>query len=283
MYRAFARILMALGPPLAIALLLAVFTGAAALPAVQAGPHVAAVLPDRYCYNWDFLNNTAQDADDLHIRLKGIQHVSRVYTGPLNPFGAPDASSGYDPATDSYALNFSNGVVPNGYPVHIGVCTDRPALRLYSLQEGPEIAWTAGGRKLQPAPLSVDLAWQWVSQTHLRVHLYNRQDVPLLLFGLNLLDAEAPLELDDLNADGVAALPMVADLAPEVQRLPPKADSFFDVFFDAQAVSFPAPDHPLVLEANLAAEDDSGNTLHLYSQGLAPLNRAFLPRVLKKQ
>ena len=51
--------------------------------------------PNRYCYNWDFLNNTGDDANGLRIRLAGIQTVTDIYTGTLNTFGEPDSGSGY--------------------------------------------------------------------------------------------------------------------------------------------------------------------------------------------
>src|SRR2546430_8639261 len=45
-----------------------------------------------YCSNWDFVNNTGQDVNDLHVRLKSVRAVNDVYTGALNPFGAPTTS-----------------------------------------------------------------------------------------------------------------------------------------------------------------------------------------------
>src|SRR5258708_36806646 len=58
------------------------------------------------CYVWDFLNNSGVDADGLVIQLKGINSITDVYTGVLNPFVAPGASSGYDSVADVYSLVF---------------------------------------------------------------------------------------------------------------------------------------------------------------------------------
>jgi len=119
----------------------------------------------------------------------------------------------------------------------------------------------------------------------------------MTLMSLNLLDAGAPLELDDLNAALASHLPMVSNLAPYPMLLPPNANSFFDVFFDVfvdpgnQAIlsNAPEPDHvalldpyhPYVLEVVLAADDDPGNVIHLYSQALSPPETVYLPIIRK--
>jgi hypothetical protein len=101
----------------------------------------------------------------------------------------------------------------------------------------------------------------------------------MTLMALNVLDAGNQLGLDDLNGVVAAGLPMVSELAPDPLDLPPGAINTFDVFF-APAPTL-EPNHPYVLEAVLAAEDDPGNTIHLYSQSLSPLATIFLPVALK--
>jgi hypothetical protein len=259
-------------------------------PARVTAPQAIVDSP-RYCYNWDFLNNTGQDANDLHIRLNGIQSISNVYTGVLNPFGAPDASSGYDAGAGVYKLNFSNGTVLNGDMAHIGLCTNQPVLMLPQGPGVPPFTWTLNGQTLSPDPLFAGLAWNWISRTHLRVQLSSDRHVSMTLMALNLLDAGNALELDDLNGNVVGQLQLVSNLAPDPVPLAPGTSSFFDVFLvlshagpsqhvagvPMDSAALLEPNHPYVLEAVLEAEDDSGNTIHLYSQALSPLQAVYLP------
>jgi hypothetical protein len=291
MLRLLPRRLFALGPPVCAGLLLAVLLWSGSLiPGARAASAPISSPPERYCYNWDFLNNTGQDADDLHIRLQGISQVSAVYTGTVNPFGLPDATSGYDAGLGVYNLNFSNGVAYDGDVVHIGLCTDKPALALSQSTTPPPFTWTSQGQPLQPAPLFVGVSWDWQSRTHLRLELHNSQDITLTLWAASLLDPEVPLGLEDLNADVIGMLPAATFLIDDVQMLPPRSSSFFDVFFDPTVVvqaPTPAqlrePRHPYVLQAVVSAEDDSGDVAHMYSQALSPPAKVYWPLILKKK
>src|SRR5262245_6076834 len=123
-----ALVALSLGVALSAAALLAwtmVLSGAPAGPPSSTGSApaaLAAVDDHRYCSNWEFFNNTRQDVNDLHIRLKGVQSVSEIYTGTLNPFGLPDPSSKYITASDVYSMSFSGAWVGESDRVHIGFC-----------------------------------------------------------------------------------------------------------------------------------------------------------------
>jgi hypothetical protein len=244
---------------------------------------------DRYCYSWDFTNNTGQDVNDLHIRLTGIQTVTNVYMGPENPFGAPDASSGYDAGTNTYTLNFGNAIVPDGETAQVGLCTSQPVLALDEGGPAP-FTWTVDGVSQAAQPLFTGLAWHWLNRNHLQVQLTNNPQVSMTLMSLNLLDAGDKLGLDDLNDPVVSGLPMVSEFAPDPVPLDPGATSSFDVFFElpvvtgnpqASTAALLEPNHPYVLEAVLAAQDDPGNTIHLYSQTLSPLAAVYVPIAVK--
>jgi hypothetical protein len=276
MSRPFFRFAVALAPPLFAILVAAALASGGGLS--QAIPHSSPGTAASYCYAWDLTNNTGQDASGLSIRLKGIQSISQVYTGTANPFGSPDPTSGYDPGTDVYTLVFSQGVAFDSDMVHIGLCADQPILQLAQQPAPPPIQWLSGGQGLQPAPLFAGAGWSWQNNSHAQLQLFNNQAVTMTLMELNVLDADTSLSLDDLNADVAGTLPMVSLLAQDPQSLPPGATSFFDVFFDA-----PRFDHPYVLQAVLAAEDDPGNVYSLFSQATSPPAAAlvYLPLVMR--
>jgi len=275
-------------------LLAATVLGMAALTGVSSGQARAAPASianaSRYCYNWDFLNNTGQDATDLHIRLKGIRTVDELYAGVLNPFGLPDASSGYDASADVYNLNFSGGMVFSSDMAHIGICADSSALVLDPASGLPPFYWTIEGQPISPVPLVFGLTWDWQSRRHLLLTLHNSQNMTITLTALNLLDPGVPLALDDLNPDVVNTLPLATMLIDDVETLAPLADSFFDVFFDsAGAMAQPGYTqvlleslHPYVLEATGEAQDDAGNTFQLFSQTLSPPLNLYFPLVLRQ-
>jgi hypothetical protein len=289
------RIALALAPPLCVALALA-FAG---LPQAQAATldraapfaPAAIVASGRYCYNWDFFNRTQQDANDLHFRIRGVSQVDVWYTGSANGFGQPDASSGYDAATDSYVVNFSNGIVPQGDKLHVGLCTNHPALEVYDAN------WTVDGAPVGPAPMYADLRFTSVSRTQVRIELTNPQSFSVTLVAFNVLDPIDGLLLDDLNGETAGQLSLVGEgvVTPEV--LPPNGSRSFDVFFQSGPVTQAGdetfdvahgaqegvldPDHPLVVEAVLAPEDDEANVLHLFAQTLPP-PKLMLPIVLRR-
>jgi hypothetical protein len=268
------RAALTLALPCAVLIALSVATGT---PSV----HAIAVTSGRYCYNWDFLNNTPQDTNDLHLSLAGVSQVGSWYTGVLNPFGLPDASSGYDATTDAYRANFSGGVVLQGETVHIGFCSDKPELRVSNA------LWTIDAASVAPAPLVADVSFTQVNPTQIQVELRNPQSSPLILLSFNVLDAFDGLPLDDLNDQVAAQLASVGEplLYPEI--LPPGGSKSFDVLLQGTEAGMQAlaaqtgaidPGHALVVEAVMAAEDDEGNTLRLFAQMLPP-SKQHLPLI----
>ncbi len=256
-------------------------------PATAALPHDLN-LQNRYCYSWDFLNNTGYDATGLLIRLQGLRTIDEVYTGTLNPFGAPVPSSGYDAVSDAYTLVFSNGLVFNGDAARLGLCTDQPSLQLDPSTGVSPFAWMSGSQLLSPSPLFIGIDWDWLSRDHLQVHLVNSQNLTLTLFSLNLLSAGVPLPLDDLTVNPVELLPMATQWVTDVEVLTPQASSAFDVFFSPalgnlqpEQALLQAPDYPYVLQATLATADDPGNLIHLYSQATSPPAQVYVPMVMR--
>lgn len=242
----------------------------------------------RYCANFDFLNNTGLDVNGLHVRLNGVKNIGSTYTGPDNPFGLPDASSGYITATNIYQLNFIGGTVFASDLVHIGLCTDAPVLLLDQQTGLPNFYWTQDGSQVLPNPLFTGLQWDWLTPSNLRIHIVNGQPITFTLNTLTLLDAGVPLALDDLNDAGVGGLPAVQDWLATPQILAPLSDSFFDITFSTNrpsrspsAAPLLEPNHPYVLQAVLAPEDDPGNSIHLFAQGLSPQIALYLPIITK--
>ncbi len=269
MSRSVIRFAVALAPPLLAILVAAAWTSGAGLPQTILRPDAAS----SYCYTWDLANNTGQDASGLRLQLKGIQSISQVFTGTTNPFGAPHPTSGYDPGTDVYTLVFSDGVAFDSDRVHMGVCTDKPILQLGQ----QSAAWTLNGQALQPPPLFAGLSWDWQSSTHLQLHLFNSQATTMTLMELNVLDADTSLALDDLNMDTAEALALEQLAISDPQTLAPGANSLFDVFLGT-----PRFNHPYLIEAVLAAEDDPGNTFRLYSQATSPPAVIYLPMIMRE-
>ena len=266
MSRSLIRFAMALAPPLLAVLIAAAWTSGAGLTQTILRPDAAS----SYCYTWDLANNTGQDASGLRLQLKGIQSISEVFTGPTNPFGTLHPTSGYDSGTDVYTLVFSDGVAFDSDRVHMGVCTDKPILQLGQ----QPAAWTLDGQALQPPPLFAGLSGDWPGSAHLQLRLFNSQATTMTLMELNVLDADTSLALDDLDADTAGALAVAQPAISDPQTLPPGPDSVFDVFF-----STPTFNHSYLVEAVLAAEDDPGNTLRLYSPVMSPPAMVFLPLV----
>jgi hypothetical protein len=287
---------LALGPPLVTALIVSALTVAGQVQAsdppsspsrsVVGRSQGSVIVDSRYCYNWDFQNTTDQDADDLHIELTGISAVGDVYAGPLNPFTQYTVTA----SAGKLTLDFGGGTVIPGDIAHIGLCSPTPLLRLATGGALPPFQWTANGAPLQPSPMFVGLQWSWQDRRNLRVQLFNDQPVTVTLMSLNLLDAGEPLSLDDLSADIANQLPMATEVITEPRTLAPGESSFFDVFFDLTLTgahvfqplgSPPASSQPFVLQVEVAAEDDPGNTAHLYAQGLA-LPLVYMPAVLRR-
>ncbi len=233
------------------------------------------VVPDRYCYNWDFLNNTGLDANGLSIRLAGVVTYSAVYTGAMNPFGAPDPASGYDAGARAYTLIFSNGTALAGTPVQLGLCTDQTVLALDPGGATPPFTWFVDGQPQAAKPPFAGLAWRWLYRTRLQVQLTNDPQVSMTLMTLNLLDGGDKLSLDDLNEQVAAGLPLVGVLAQDPLPLGLGGSTTVDVAFDASTL--PEPNHPYVLQAVLADDEDPGHVIHLYSQSLSPLATMYLP------
>ncbi len=148
----------------------------------------------------------------------------------------------------------------------------------------PPFAWTLNGAVVPPSPLFTGLEWNWPQPQHLRLRVVNEQPFTVTLSTLNLLDAGNMLSLDDLNGEVVGQLPMTLELLQTPLMLAPRADSFFDVFFTLGGQTTPSdmapllePNHPYVLETDIASADDQGNLAHLYTQVLSPLIPLYLP------
>ena len=59
----------------------------------------------------------------------GPSNVSTKCTPAAGTPSAADAASGYDPQTDTYTLEFTDGPAYAGDTVHAGLCTDSPVLQ----------------------------------------------------------------------------------------------------------------------------------------------------------
>lgn len=238
-----------------------------AAPATRVLAQAVPPPPPRYCYNWDFFNLTGQDANDLHIGLVGPTVLTNVYTGGLNPFGMPDGSSGLDPATGVYWLNFSGATVLPGGLAHIGFCSDRPVFRTQGPAGLPPFYWTWDGQPLPGGPPLPGFSWSWgttqgSTSSFLRLGLSNDNPVPIEIVSLSLHSASAPLMLDELTSDRVASQPELWRVDGPM-TLPPGMGSFFDVFTELSVDRAT----PLLARAVVHSVGDPANQVVLVSQG----------------
>jgi hypothetical protein len=243
-------------------------------PPVISTSHAPAAFkpPGEYCYSWDFNNSTGQDATGVHVRLGGIQAVPQVYTGTLNPFGDLDPSSGYDANNDTYRFNFDNGVAYDSDRVQLGLCTDRPQLRLSNLASAA--VWLSGTASLTPPPLLSGIEFNWLDRDRVTVNIVNEQATTMTLDAATALQPEVLLPLDDLTPDVAVQLPFVAELITEPLILPPLAAQSF-------AVQLTALNQPIVFDVQLSREDDPSDMLHLLAQTTVPGWQTFLPIILR--
>lgn len=284
------RFLAVLAAPLALALVVLAVSWMRAGPLPEALAMFSAAPADatRYCYAWQSLNQTGQEANDLHIRLKSIVEVSQFYTGTLNPFGLPADSSGYDGNTDVYHLDYTTATIDSADVVNLGLCTDHASLHLDpSIDPAQAFYWTQDGVPLTPAPPFVGLDWNWQSPSHLHLGLINSNAFTVTMQSLMVLDPGYPLALEDLNSEVLASQSPVSDLANgDVVLLPPGVSTYFDLYFDSGQTTFLPnhapllePNHPYLVQAIFSTEDDLSTTWELDSQSLSPLPTIYLPQV----
>jgi hypothetical protein len=242
----------------------------------------AAESPGRFCYAWGLLNNTGVDADGLQARFKGVQTISSVYAGSFNPFGEPLPSSGYNPKSDSYFLQFEGGLAFAGDPVTLGFCTASATARAGS--DAWPVSWWEAGSPSAPAPRLVGIRWVWDGGAGALIDLYNDQSDPLTIMMANLLDPGEALALDDLTGDVVRGLPVLAELISE--PLPLAGNGLVSLSYPppvsvtrSESSALLGSNQPLVLEVVALADDDPGNLTTLYIQAVAPA-RVYLPTLL---
>ncbi len=254
-------------------LALLVAPGAAAHEPVARAPTSPPVFqpPSRYCYSWDFNNSTGLDATGVQLHLSDIQTPTEVYTDTLDPFGDPDPSSGYDPGTNTYRLNFGNGVAYNSDRVQLGLCTDQAHLRLDPVDGA---LWFSDTTPLAPAPLFAGIEFNWLARDQVTVNIVNEQDTTMTLDSAIGLQPDVWLPLTDLTPDIAQQLPLVTELITEPVTLPPLAFQSFDV-------QLAALNQPIVFEVSLSREDDPGDVVDLLAQTTVPGWQVFLPIVLR--
>lgn len=228
--------------------------------------------PGEYCYSWNFNNSTGQEATGVHVRLSSIQTLLQVYTDTLNPFGDLAPSSGYDAGTDTYRFNFDNGYASDSDRVQLGLCTDRPQLRLGHVASAA--VWLSGTTELLPAPLFAGIEFDWLARDQVTVKIVNEQATTMTLDVATALQPETLLPLDDLTPDVAMLLPLVGELITEPVTLPPLA-------FQSYKVQLTAINQPIVFEAQLSREDDPGDMVHLLAQTTVPGWQLFLPVIFR--
>lgn len=280
MSRSRMRLRTALAPPVLLAVLLVMAGAAPAAPA--ASQPMALAPPYRYCYRWNFLNNTGQDADDLHVRLLGPVGVGDAFS---IPFGAPAAGSGYESSTNTTVLNFSGSTAINGQAAEVGLCTAVSSLRLAAVGRLSPFRWTLGGTALTPDPLFLGLSWTWKAEHGLQLLITNDSQQSLIVWSVTVVDPGAPLLLDDLTSEAIDTLPAVAVLPEEPVTLAPGAQYVADLTLlplVAGAAKVDATgNEPLAVAIVASAEDDLGNLVELNSEALTP-QLFFLPLLLKQ-
>jgi hypothetical protein len=228
--------------------------------------------PVEYCYTWNFGNNTGTDATGVSLRLAGLQAINQVYTGTLNPFGDLDPSSGYEPGTGTFRLNFDDGTAFDSDRVQLGLCANRSQLRLSHLASSA--AWLSGTTPLAPAPLFAGIEFDWQARDQVTVTIVNEQALTMTLETAVALQPEVLLPLDDLTPDVALQLPLVGELITEPLMLPPLAVQSF-------AVPLAALNQPIVFEAHLSTEDDPSNSVHLLAQTTVPGWQVWLPIIMR--
>jgi len=241
-------------------------------PGVQAAA-AATAAGGRYCYAWDFINTSGGDATGLRLTLAGVSQIDAVYGGAANPFGAADATSGFNAATNSYALNFSSGTAFSGDTIQTGLCTASASLSLSSA------SWTASGQTVGDPPRYLGIHFNWQTPGHLRVELTNPLAVTATLSALNVLQPEQPLSLDDLNATVAAQLPLVTEAISVPVDLPPQGMYAIDLLFSPTEQR--TVDQALVVDASLSPQDNPDNSVHLVAQTLGQVRKVNLPLTVR--
>jgi len=223
---------------------------------------------DPYCFARDFANYTGYDVDGLTLRLQGNHAVSAIYTDTFNPFFGVDA--GYEGGTDSYRLVFTDGLAYDSDRVHVGLCTNLGQARLSTAANA--LAWTQGISAVQPAPLMAGLELNWLAIDQLAARLVNEQAITVTVESFVLLEAEVPLSLNELTGDIAATLPLAGEGITEPITLAPN-EAYTMTFTDLLR------GHGYIVEAQLSAEADAFNSVHLLAQTNLPPYRIYLPLI----
>jgi hypothetical protein len=268
---------LALGTALLATLLLAVLAVAVqpfGAPAVTRAANVpdAAEAGGEQCYAWEIFNATGADADELSIRLTGVQNVTSVYTGDANPFGEPRAGSGYDAGSNSFLLDFGvNAVtVAAGEVVKAGMCTPDTV-------QAAQIQWLAGTTPLGASSNLPALTWNWPSAGTLQVQLTNTTGVSVTVLGLRLLSPEEQLGIDDLDAAVAANQDPAGAELEEPTLLAPGAVFTLDLPLAAEG---PGRGEPVLLAVEWAEGEDLSATTSAYiATTVRTPEQLFLPAV----
>jgi hypothetical protein len=252
--------------------------------------HAATEPQGRFCYTWSLRNFTGDDANDLHVRLRGIKAINAAYDETDNPFGQPISTSAYIAATDVYSLSFAGSTAADADQIRVGVCSDANTLRLAE-PAADAIYWTKDGTRVAPTPDFLGVMWQWSSPKNLQVQLFNDTPMTMTVTSLWMYDALGELAVNELAPDATTGMQPVVNLSEDVLAIAPNSAQKIDVTFGVadpganspEAVStgyVPLPNQPFVVQVAFAPEDDLSAESSLVVQGFSPLG-VYLPVVLK--
>ena len=248
----------------------------------------ATAPPDRFCYSYLFRNDTAADANDLHIGFSdpsGSGVVSDVYLGPDNPFISVTLASSVNVSGPvNTSIDYTNGTVSPGESAHIGFCN-----RASKMRSTPY--WTLNGAAVKPNPLMLGIEWQWSDLKTLKVALFNDQAVTMTVTSFWLYDASIALSSEVLVPAAEAGMQPVVNLSEDALVLAPNSTQTLQVKFGTSANAANSaealitdyaisPNHPFVLGIASAPVDDLNDETQLILQAYSP-QAAYLPMVVR--
>ena len=244
----------------------------------HAAPAAANVPEDPFCYSWTFRNYTADDANGLEaifVDPSDTSVASGIYTGTGHPFNTVVLTHTMTSSnTATTRLDYSDGVVAMADQARVGFCNQ-------AANSQPTFAWSNNDSVVQPAPRTLGVIWQWSKSGQFSVQLTNPQALTMSVTSLWLYEAESALTPEEMTLDATSGMQPVANLSDELLTLSPNLSQTLEVQFDSASGFAPQPNHPFILAATFAPEEDLSDESGLMLQAYSP-QTAYLPVTMKE-
>ena len=126
-------------------------------------PLTGSTTGPEHCFVEEFANTTGQRVNGLYVTTRGPIGLSQVYTGPSNPFGPPQSSSGFNALDGTFRLDYRGAVADPGSSVVIGACAQTTRLEFSSREGLPShfFSWDITPLLDGQTPPAVGFAVEW--------------------------------------------------------------------------------------------------------------------------